>query len=271
MAPPAMHAPPPRPPMLPMGGGMPPTGQPPAQPAPPPVPMVDQFNAPLFMSAIQLLRDERQRGFRIDIETDSTIVPDQAGERKDAMDMVQAIGAFMQSALPMVQAMPAMLPLIGKILLFMVRRFPISSELESAFEDGIAKLEQAAGQGGGMQGPQAQMQAKQQADQASANAKIQVAQVQSQTAQLNAKNDLQVEQLKQQTAVQDHQMDMHEIQTEAQAQAANDQRDTQRALLEEQMAQAEHARRMTPPPQPAVGLGAPLMPQKLPFMAGPKR
>lgn len=242
--------------------GAPPMAQSQASDAPPSAPMMEVFDAQKFMSAIQLLRDERQRGFRIDIETDSTIVPDQAGERKDAMDMVQSIGAFMQSALPMVQAMPAILPLLGKILLFMVRRFPISSELESAFEDAIAKLEQASGQAMPGQGGE---QAKTAADQAAAQAKIQVAQVQSQTAQLKAQNDLSVERLKQQTAVQDHQMDMREIQTEAQAQAANDQRDTQRTLLQEQMAQQEHARQMTPAPV------VPLAPQKLPFMAGPRQ
>lgn len=272
MPPPAMHPPmmAPHPPAMPPQG-MPPQEQP-SQPVPPPPPMVSQFNQPLFMSAIQLLRDEPQRGFRIDIETDSTIVPDQQGERKDAMDMVQAVGAFMQSALPMVQSMPAILPLLGKILLFMVRRFPISSELESAFEDAIAKLEQASGQGmPGQQGEQQAQQAKTAADQASAQAKIQVAQVQSQTAQLKAQNDLAVEKLRQQTALQSHQMDMTEIQQESSAQQANDQRDTQRALLEEQLAQQEHARRMTPPPAPAAGLGAPLAPQKLQFMAGPKQ
>lgn len=138
----------------------PPGGQPPAAagpmptpammaPAPPPPdPMViakakakAQFDA-----AVKLLKDEKLRGFRIDIETDSTIAPDQDAEKQSRVEFLTATGQFLTSALPIAQAEPKMLPLLGKLLLFGVRGFKAGRELEAAFEETVDRLEQQAAQ-----------------------------------------------------------------------------------------------------------------------------
>lgn len=243
----------------------------PPPPSAPPAQTVPVFNAQKFAAAIQLLSDERQRGFRIDVETDSTISIDEEAEQASAMKMVQAVGGFLQSGMPMMQAMPQAIPLFGKMLMFLFRRFPIGTELESAFEDSIAKLEGAdpAALGSMMQqnGPHAgkaeMMQIKQQ-----------IAQGQQQSAQAKVQAEIQKAQMQMQSAAQDHATDVQTHQMEMQIEATKARVDLQRSEMEadelrneQAAAQANHVRAMTelaakPPP------GPPLPPQKLPFMQG---
>lgn len=232
--------------------------------------MMDVFDVETFANAIQLLRDEQQRGFRVDIETDSTVAADQAGERRDATQMVQAIGAYLQSSLPMMQTLPQMIPLLGKVLLFYLRKFQIGVSLESAFEDGIAKLENVdpnalhSMMGGG----------KGQAAQQMAQIKQQIAQGQLQSQQAKTAAEIQTAQLKASSAQQDHQADLQAGQMEMQIEQVKAGVDQQRSQLEmnelamQQAAnQADHNREQA---EAAIRASTPLMPQKLPFMAGPR-
>jgi hypothetical protein len=64
---------------------------------------IDQFKA-----AYSCLKNERERCAKIGIETDSTILPDEEKERKDRLEFLGQIGAFMQQAAPTAQAYPQM-------------------------------------------------------------------------------------------------------------------------------------------------------------------
>lgn len=96
--------------------------------------------------AFQLMRDDRLRGFRIDIETDSTIAPDENAEKERRVEFMTAIGGFMKEALPLVQAQPLLLPLVGEMLRFVVRGFRTGRQLEDAIDRAMQQLEQAAAQ-----------------------------------------------------------------------------------------------------------------------------
>src|SRR4051812_29324107 len=48
---------------------------------------------------LALLRDEKTRGFRIEIETDSTIEPDESAEKQIRVEFLTAIGGFMREAI----------------------------------------------------------------------------------------------------------------------------------------------------------------------------
>ena len=98
----------------------------------------------LFQQAIQLLRDEKLRGFRIDVETNSTVSMDEATEKEDRVEFLSAAGSFMEKALPLTQAMPQLTPLIGEMLLFNVRGFKAGRTLEAAFEDVVQRMTQMA-------------------------------------------------------------------------------------------------------------------------------
>ncbi len=99
-----------------------------------------------FAAAIKLLRDEKLRGFRIDIETDSTIEPDQQMEKQARVEFLTAAGQFIGQSLEVGMTAPDLIPLMGKMMLFGVRGFRAGRELETAFEETIAKLEQQAAQ-----------------------------------------------------------------------------------------------------------------------------
>jgi hypothetical protein len=109
---------------------MPQVGQPPMPPQPDP----RQVAVQQFKAALGLLKAERERCANIDIETDSTILPDEENERKDRLEFLGQIGAFMQQAAPTVQQFPQMAGLLGAMMMFTVRTFRASRPIEQEFE-----------------------------------------------------------------------------------------------------------------------------------------
>jgi hypothetical protein len=87
-----------------------------------------------FEAAAALLKSEGRRCAHVDIETDSTILADEEAERKDRTDFLGAAGAFLQQAVPAMQATPELGPLLGAMLMFVVRTFPSSRPIEEEFE-----------------------------------------------------------------------------------------------------------------------------------------
>jgi len=87
-----------------------------------------------FKAACDLLKSELRRVSVIDIETDSTLMADEEAERKDRTDFLAAAGAFLQQAVPAMEATPELGPLLGAMLMFVVRTFPTSRPIEDEFE-----------------------------------------------------------------------------------------------------------------------------------------
>jgi hypothetical protein len=87
-----------------------------------------------FKQMVAMMRDEKDRCALIDIESDSTLLPDEANDRKDRMDFVGAVGAFLQQAIPAAQQFPALGSVLGEILMFAVRSFRSARPLEQSFE-----------------------------------------------------------------------------------------------------------------------------------------
>lgn len=126
--------------------------------------------------AIQLLKTEPARGFRIEVASDSLVEMDEAAEKASRTEFMTAFGAVMREALPMVQQAPEMGALIGEVLMFVVRTFKGGRQLENVLEQTIAKMnepkqEQPQGPSpeevkmqGQIQIEQIRQQAKQQSD-----------------------------------------------------------------------------------------------------------
>jgi hypothetical protein len=114
------------------------------QGAPPPPPLPE---GPYIEDVIALLRNDGLRGFRIDIETDSTILADQQQEKQLRTEFLTAVGSFLTAAVPLGEQVPAIMPLLGQMLMFGVRGFGGSTRtLEQPFEDALSQMEQAAKQ-----------------------------------------------------------------------------------------------------------------------------
>lgn len=100
----------------------------------------------MAMQAIALLKNDQTRGFRIEIEVDSTIVADQEQEQQSRVAFLQMAGAFLREAVPLSQQVPELAPLAGQMLLFGLRGFPVGRELETVFESALESLAQASKQ-----------------------------------------------------------------------------------------------------------------------------
>jgi hypothetical protein len=84
---------------------------------------------------MQILRSDKLRGFKVDIETDSTIRARADEEQKNRVDLITAVTGFLEKALPAVQQ--GMIPkkVAGELMMFGVRAFPAGPQLEEVLDD----------------------------------------------------------------------------------------------------------------------------------------
>ena len=187
-------------------GGAPPMGQ----PAIPPEWQAKIEGLKRSAASIKLLRNERLRGFRVDIEVDSTIYGDAQQEKGDRTQFLTAITGFLQQALQMSAQVPEIAPLMGKFLQFGVRGFRVGRDLESAIEEfcdeAVILAKQKEQQAKAQPNPQ-QLVAQAQV----MKAKAQVASVQSKDQNEKAKLQLHAQTTQQKNAA-DQQRDNAEIQ-----------------------------------------------------------
>jgi hypothetical protein len=121
-------------------------GQPAPALPPPPGRALAMLQAPTWTEVCALLRDNTLRSFRIDVETDSTIEPDDADEKQRRIEFLEAVGGYVSKSIPAIQLMPQMLPVIAQGLLFLVRGFRVGREMEETIETALEQLQQTAGQ-----------------------------------------------------------------------------------------------------------------------------
>lgn len=106
----------------------------------------------------QILESDVLREFHIDIETDSTIQPDDQAEKESRTEFLTMAGGFLEKALPIAQADPTLKPLLAEMLRFAVGGFKAGRPLEEAFDDFISGF---SGQSGMIPAQQAQQQVQQ--------------------------------------------------------------------------------------------------------------
>lgn len=167
------------------------------------------IDAQFAEQAIQLIKSEPARNFRIEVAADSMIEMDEAAEKDSRMEFLQSVGGFLQQVLPVAQAQPKMAPLLAEMLLFAVRSFKGGRSIEAAFDSTMAELmnpqqaqapqpdpaqQQAEMQ---MQVEQARLQTEQQRTQIDAQAQQMKVQSDQTIAQMKMQGDMQIEQMRQ--------------------------------------------------------------------------
>ena len=124
---------------------------------------------------IEFLHDQKLRPFVLDIETDSTIQPDEDAEKQRRTEFVTAIGQFMQEFGPVVQAQPKAAPFVAELLKFAAAPYRAGRDLENSIEEFAEQISQTAGQQ--QPSPEAEAaKAQAEATQAAAQAKQQESQ-----------------------------------------------------------------------------------------------
>ncbi len=221
-------------------GPQPPQGMNGSQPAPPSIvqgpesPESKQLRKfQLIADALQLLRDDKLRGFRIDIETDSTVQGDAQEEKAARIEFIEGVTKFIEVGAQVTMSVPEFAPLAAKMLQFAVRGFRVGRDLESAIEDFCEKAEQDA-------------KAHAANPQAKVDPKVQAETIKAEVAKLQAQADIRAQQVEAQSEAQNKQMemrlkamDMQIEQIKAMAQvktamldAADDEREHQRGNIE---------------------------------------
>lgn len=185
---------------------------PPMPPTPPDLPRM--MEDPTWEEVQGILRNNALRAMRIDIETDSTIEPNDQEEKQRRVEFIEAVGMYLEKTLAVVQLSPEMLPVVVEGLKFLVRGFRVGREMEDIIESALDKLQaraEAAANAPPGQNPQAATeQAKAQAD----GMKAQAAQTSAQADMLRAQNDVR------RTAIDAH-LEQQKIQAENMRSAAD--------------------------------------------------
>jgi len=104
-----------------------------------------QTDQQFVQAALEILRDDFQTKYTIDIEADSLTQADWALEQQQRMELTQTLSQFLASAVPAIESNPALAPLMMQILKFSLVGFKGSAELEGALDSAMAALEQAGG------------------------------------------------------------------------------------------------------------------------------
>ena len=136
------------------------------QPVPPEIEQV--LTVPSWDDVMQVLRSDAMRGYRVDIETDSTVQADVARLKTNAAEFVQGFGGFIQAVGPAVQAGAMPMDVVADLLTAFARNFKLGRQAEDALERMGKLAAQPAPQQdqGAAAAAQAEAQAKAQAEQA---------------------------------------------------------------------------------------------------------
>lgn len=201
---PPLGQPPQAPPASPFpGAGAPQPGMIPGGMQPPALPpelQAQQKAAEMFKAAVELLKNDKLRGFRIDIETDSLIEVDQQQTQESRTQLLQAISQFLPQAIEAGQMVPELKPLMARLLMFFLRGFKASRDIESAFGQFIDDVTKDAAQP--QQKPPSPEEIKAQSEQMKMQMQGQQMQQQAQLDQQKAQLDLQTATQKAQIEIQ---------------------------------------------------------------------
>jgi len=212
-----------------------------AQPvAPPPDPQVIAMQ--VMAKAMELLRNDKMRTFRIDIETDSTVEDDAISGKEEVAEFMGAIAQFLNGVLPVVQAAPPLLPPMVASLQYAMRRFKMGRSVEAAFDAAFERLEKAAKDGAGQPPPDPALEAAQ----AKAKADIQSTMIKAAAEQRKAQMQEQIDVAEMAMKQRKMQLDAEKMEQEAEAARQKHVGAMRKMALEA----------MTPTPQPRAANGS---------------
>lgn len=179
-------------------------------------------NAVPLEDVMEIIRNKRTRAIMIDVETDSTVMVDEAQEKQARGEFLQAFGNASATIQPLLAAGESGAKLAGAMLKFALQPFNANRELDALIDDFVENAPQLAQQGQGEGDVEAM---------AAANNKLaeaEMAKAQAQTAKVEADAQLKAVEL---------QRKMQEMQFKAQQQQIKDQLEAEK--LRGQLAEQE--------------------------------
>ena len=95
---------------------------------------------PTVDQVLHFLKDNRAKAFTLDIETDSTIVPNEQQEKQQRTEFVGMLAQLMPQLAQMIQADPKTADFCGEILKFSVAPFRAGRSLDGAIDDLVQQM-----------------------------------------------------------------------------------------------------------------------------------
>ena len=86
-------------------------------------------------AVMQLLRDNRIRPFAIEVETDSTIEPDQMAEKQTRTEFMQALGPMLQQGVAAMQTAPQLGAFVAESIRFVASGFKVPRSMDDAVDE----------------------------------------------------------------------------------------------------------------------------------------
>lgn len=160
-------------------------------------------DTPTIEKCVELLRDQRLRPFVLDIETDSTIAPDENAQKQRATEYVTALTGLIGQA-EVVQRVPQMAPVFSEVIKFVNSQFRVGREVQQTVDEFADQMKQFASQ------PRPDPEAA--ARQAETQMKQQELQGKMQVEQAKIAADKEMQQIEAQAKQQENQAKMAEIQ-----------------------------------------------------------
>lgn len=178
---------------------------------------------------VELLRNDKLRTFRLEVETDSTSQPDEDAEKQRRTEFVEAFGGILERGAALAQNAPVLMPLIGEVLKFTARGFRAGRQLEESIDRTMDQVAKQAAQ------PQpdpnaAKVQAEIQAKQQKAELEAQIAQQKLALEQQAAQAKAALEQAKMQ-----HEAAMAQQKAQLEARIAEMQAQNEAAMTQQKM------------------------------------
>jgi len=173
---------------------------------------------PSWDEIIQVLRDDKLRTFKVDVETDSTVAASMESDMKGLSDTMNALNQVIQGFMPAVQMGALPVEALKEMLLTVTRR----AKMGNAVEDSIDKIKQPPPppqeqqpQDNSLQVKQMELQHSQQVEAGKSQLEQAKLQQSAQIEQFKGEQALQLEQVKQQFALQ-----LEQVKQEAETQRA---------------------------------------------------
>lgn len=183
---------------------------------------------------VELLRNDALRGFRIDVETDSTVAPDQERERQDMTEFVTAFTQFIQAAGSASVAAPEFVPVYGAMLQSTVRQWKLGRKVEDTIDEAVQMSLRRVSSAGQQPDParqQAQMEAE--AQQQEAQIKMQALQAKAQADLAKAQAEIEKIRMEMEQAAAEHAMKLRELSAEERNMAARQAVEREKVALQE--------------------------------------
>jgi hypothetical protein len=173
------------------------------------------------------LKDNKMRTFTLDIETDSTIQPDENAAKERATEFVTAVGGFINQTVPQVAQFPQLGPLASEFLKYISKQFRGGREMEGKIEEFADQMTEMSKQPR-PDPAQAEAEAKAKETEMQTQADLQKTQMAEQTKQAQLAKDAESEKVAALQEAQQKQIDADQAAQDAQIKAAADEADKQR-------------------------------------------